>query len=28
LQRLKDEPPMTSPIKAIHIDEYARPEPV
>jgi lysophospholipase L1-like esterase len=28
LQRLKDEPPMASPIKAIHIDEYARPEPV
>ncbi|MEO6943094.1 MAG: GDSL-type esterase/lipase family protein [Lacisediminihabitans sp.] len=26
LHRLKDEPPMTSPIRAIHIDEYARPE--
>lgn len=28
LQRLKEEPPMTSPIQTIHVDEYARPEPV
>jgi N-acetylglucosamine-6-sulfatase len=27
LQRLKEEPPMTSPIRTIHVDEYARPEP-
>ena len=26
LQRLKDEPPMTSPIQAIRVDDYARPE--
>ena len=26
LQRLKEEPPMTSPIQAIRVDEYARPE--
>lgn len=27
LQRLKEAPPMTSPIKIIHVDEYARPHP-
>jgi lysophospholipase L1-like esterase len=27
VQRLYEEPPMTSPIRVIHVDEYARPEP-